>query len=256
MARPGVTRPSRTSSVVWATCTSRASTRWGAAAWPGRSWRRPSSSQPDHYVPGVADSKVLDGRGARAPLRRDRRRRRRAGRSSIVERRTRSIASTSTARRSQAMRAGRDGAGAAARASCWSTGSAFPISSMAQRSVIGGDRRSTAIAAASILAKVTRDRMMGELHVAIRATGSIATRATRRAITSTPSAGSAIRRCIAGRSGRRRCLIKESGLDLWKTPQTWRQRTVPEFSTDRDPTPCASSPVFSSPPICSRPACC
>jgi ribonuclease HII len=35
---------------------------------------------------------------------------------------------------------------------------------MAQRAVIGGDRRSTAIAAASILAKVTRDRLMLELH--------------------------------------------------------------------------------------------
>ena len=35
-----------------------------------------------------------------------------------------------------------------------------------QRNIIGGDRRSTAIAAASILAKVTRDRIMAELHVA------------------------------------------------------------------------------------------
>ena len=35
---------------------------------------------------------------------------------------------------------------------------------MAQRAVIGGDRRSTAIAAASIVAKVTRDRLMLELH--------------------------------------------------------------------------------------------
>jgi ribonuclease HII len=35
---------------------------------------------------------------------------------------------------------------------------------MAQRPVIGGDRRCTAIAAASILAKVTRDRMMMTLH--------------------------------------------------------------------------------------------
>jgi ribonuclease HII len=33
-----------------------------------------------------------------------------------------------------------------------------------QRPIVGGDRRSTAIAAASILAKVTRDRMMAELH--------------------------------------------------------------------------------------------
>jgi ribonuclease HII len=35
---------------------------------------------------------------------------------------------------------------------------------MAQRSVIHGDVRCTAIAAASIVAKVTRDRMMLELH--------------------------------------------------------------------------------------------
>ena len=35
---------------------------------------------------------------------------------------------------------------------------------MAQRPIVGGDRRSTAIAAASILAKVTRDRLMLELH--------------------------------------------------------------------------------------------
>jgi ribonuclease HII len=37
---------------------------------------------------------------------------------------------------------------------------------MPQRSIIGGDRRSTAIAAASILAKVTRDRIMMALHEA------------------------------------------------------------------------------------------
>jgi len=35
---------------------------------------------------------------------------------------------------------------------------------MAQRSVLHGDRRCSAIAAASIVAKVTRDRMMLELH--------------------------------------------------------------------------------------------
>ncbi|MGE0815216.1 MAG: ribonuclease HII [Vicinamibacterales bacterium] len=35
---------------------------------------------------------------------------------------------------------------------------------MAQRAVAGGDRRSAAIAAASIVAKVTRDRLMNELH--------------------------------------------------------------------------------------------
>jgi ribonuclease HII len=35
---------------------------------------------------------------------------------------------------------------------------------MAQRPIPGGDRRSTAIAAASILAKVTRDKLMQQLH--------------------------------------------------------------------------------------------
>ena len=35
---------------------------------------------------------------------------------------------------------------------------------MPQRPIVGGDRKSTAIAAASILAKVTRDRLMRELH--------------------------------------------------------------------------------------------
>ncbi len=43
----------------------------------------------------------------------------------------------------------------------------FPIPGllMAQRAVVGGDRRCTSVAAASILAKVTRDRLMCDLHV-------------------------------------------------------------------------------------------
>jgi ribonuclease HII len=40
----------------------------------------------------------------------------------------------------------------------------IPDLPIAQRAVIGGDRQSTAIAAASILAKVTRDRLMCDLH--------------------------------------------------------------------------------------------
>jgi len=40
----------------------------------------------------------------------------------------------------------------------------IPSLPMAQRGVIGGDRRSAAIAAASIVAKVTRDRLMQNLH--------------------------------------------------------------------------------------------
>jgi ribonuclease HII len=40
----------------------------------------------------------------------------------------------------------------------------IPDLTIPQRPVIGGDRRCTAIAAASILAKVTRDRLMRDLH--------------------------------------------------------------------------------------------
>jgi ribonuclease HII len=40
----------------------------------------------------------------------------------------------------------------------------IPSLPMAQRGVIGGDRRAAAIAAASIVAKVTRDRLMQVLH--------------------------------------------------------------------------------------------
>jgi ribonuclease HII len=40
----------------------------------------------------------------------------------------------------------------------------IPDLPMAQRGVVGGDRRSAAIAAASIMAKVTRDRLMESLH--------------------------------------------------------------------------------------------
>jgi ribonuclease HII len=42
----------------------------------------------------------------------------------------------------------------------------IPELPIAQRPIVGGDRRSTAIAAASILAKVTRDRLMMDLHAA------------------------------------------------------------------------------------------
>jgi ribonuclease HII len=40
----------------------------------------------------------------------------------------------------------------------------IPDLPMAQRGIVGGDRRSAAIAAASIMAKVTRDRLMAALH--------------------------------------------------------------------------------------------
>lgn len=40
----------------------------------------------------------------------------------------------------------------------------IPALPMAQRGIVSGDRRAAAIAAASIVAKVTRDRLMGTLH--------------------------------------------------------------------------------------------
>jgi len=43
-------------------------------------------------------------------------------------------------------------------------GFAIPGLPLAQRAVIGGDRRCAAIAAASIVAKVARDRLMESLH--------------------------------------------------------------------------------------------
>ena len=46
---------------------------------------------------------------------------------------------------------------------------AFPDLLMAQRGVVHGDQRCSAIAAASIVAKVTRDRQMRELHAQDRA---------------------------------------------------------------------------------------
>jgi ribonuclease HII len=40
----------------------------------------------------------------------------------------------------------------------------IPDLPMAQRGIVGGDRKCAAVAAASIMAKVTRDRLMDALH--------------------------------------------------------------------------------------------
>ena len=98
---------------------------------------------------------------------------------------------------------------------------------MAQRAVMHGDTRCTAIAAASIVAKVTRDRMMLELHARDPRYGfdrhkGYATRGTSRR----GRRGSAIPTCTAARSGRRPCLIgwsPERWLGLTPTiPRSWR----------------------------------
>src|SRR5258705_8003443 len=79
---------------------------------------------------------------------------------------------------------------------------------MAQRGVLHGDRRCTAIAAASIVAKVTRDREMLVHHAADPRYGYDRTRATRPPITSPRSRSTGIQRCIDAPSGRRPCLIR------------------------------------------------
>lgn len=117
--------------------------------------------QPDHYVPGVADSKVLtaadreglfdDIRGAAV-----------AWHVSIVP--PAEIDRINIHRAS--LQAMRDAIMALIPLPSFVLVDGFrvPDLMMPQRAVIGGDRRSTAIAAASILAKVTRDRLMAELH--------------------------------------------------------------------------------------------
>jgi ribonuclease HII len=117
--------------------------------------------QPDHYVPGVADSKVLtaadreclfdDICGAAV-----------AWHVSIVP--PAEIDRINIHRAS--LQAMRDAIMALVPLPSFVLVDGFrvPELMMPQRPVIGGDRRSTAIAAASILAKVTRDRLMAELH--------------------------------------------------------------------------------------------
>ena len=188
MPRPRASRTRRERrSAARASCTSPASTRSGAAVWPARSSPARSSSQPDRYVAGIADSKVLTAA--------DRERlfddiiarrgrlvggdRRRAGRDRPHQHSPASL---------QAMRAGRDGARAAA-------------GLRARRRL--PDSRPGHAAAADHRRRPPVDGHRGGVdsgqgHArppdarrctrAIRATGSTATRATRRASISTPSA--------------------------------------------------------------------
>ncbi|MFI5177177.1 MAG: ribonuclease HII [Vicinamibacterales bacterium] len=117
--------------------------------------------QADHYVPGVADSKVLtpDDRERLFP--------------EITHAAIAWAASVVSAGEIDRLNIHR----ASLQAMRQAIGSLVPLPGfvlvdgfripdlvMPQRPIIGGDRRSTAIAAASILAKVTRDRLMVELH--------------------------------------------------------------------------------------------
>ena len=186
--------------------TSRAWTRSGAAAWPGRSWRRPSCSTRIATSPGSATRRRSRRSSASASTTRSR-----AAPSAwavaACRVATKSIASTSIRRR-----CGRCSRPCwrwcRARTSCSSTGSAFPDLLMAQRAVdprrrpVHGDRGGV-----DPRQSHARPADAGAARPRSRATGSTATRATRPATTSTRSRSSATRTCTGGRSGRHRCLI-------------------------------------------------
>ena len=152
----------RTPSGAWASSTWPAWTKWAAAAWPARSSRPRSSSIPRRYVPRICDSKTVTAlereqalpAGSRAP--------RSPGAS-----RPPTCGEIDTINIHQAsLRAMQRAVQLLAPCPDFVLVDAFRIPDllMAQRAVIHGDSRCTAIAAASIVAKVTRDRMMLELH--------------------------------------------------------------------------------------------
>jgi ribonuclease HII len=119
--------------------------------------------QPDHYVPGIADSKVLTA-ALRERLYDEIVDAAIAWRVAIVD--AQEIDRINIHRAS--LKAMRDAIMDLVPLPGFVLVDGFRIPELpiAQRPIIGGDRRSTAIAAASILAKVTRDRIMLELHAA------------------------------------------------------------------------------------------
>ena len=89
-----------------------------------------------------------------------------------------------------------------AEATCLVDGFSLRECAVPHRAVIEGDGTSAAIAAASVIAKVTRDRYMHGAAASTPAGASRSTSATRPPSTARRSSGSASRRCTAARSSR------------------------------------------------------
>ena len=88
-------------------------------------------------------------------------------------------------------------------AACLTDGFRVPACGVEHRAVIDGDARSAAIAAASVIAKVTRDRYMHRIAAEpIPGSASTATSATRPPSTARRSSSTARRRSTAARSPR------------------------------------------------------
>ena len=136
----------------------------GRARVPGRarSWRQPSCSIPIATWPGSAIRRRSRRSSASASTTKSRASPVAWCGGGVRVRRDRSHQHPSGVAAGDA--AGGAGAGAVCRTSCSSTRSGSPICGWRSGAVMHGDARCTAIAAASIVAKVTRDRMMLELH--------------------------------------------------------------------------------------------
>ena len=113
----------------------------------------------------------------------------------------------------------------ATEATCLVDGFSLRDCTVPHRAVIEGDGTSAAIAAASVIAKVTRDRYMHGAAATTPAGASRSTSATRPPSTARRSSGSASRRCTAARSSRSPTRQLELGR-LERAPRCARRRST------------------------------
>ena len=152
---------SRTSCASWASTACAASTKSAADAWPGRSWPARSCCTPIGILPGSAIRRPFRRPSARSCSSRSPSR---ALAWAVAEASPVEIDAINIHQAS--LQAMRRAVMSLAPLPDLVLVDAFRIPDllMAQRGVVHGDQRCSAIAAASILAKVTRDRQMRELH--------------------------------------------------------------------------------------------